>query len=407
MIFPIYGNVISQTKIYINYVTHNEDNYDRYVTDQAFYYDARAMLRQFAIDCKMKGAKWSMGNDFQMLDAVVMHDVPPVTATTDGLNLLKWFQDSMDVELDPHAHAQPANPSLADVAYKHTLLGVTPSSVISGYLIAQPDDHNVWWSDYENPVASDIDPSYTFHPEILWGGATQGHSNDPLYHGIWKPKDTLNYLVHEPSNRLINYGNGCRIKITDNTTIEEVLTAVDSVILQVQNGDYPSDGFYQISIFMAEFLFWDSIVVPPHTYAFNGDFLNKLNTITDSLNVRVNQNTLEWMHIEDIVNEWKTTYNSTGFFVSCDGDEFLGSSEDKEITFGVFPNPTSDRLAITPGNLNDIYSITLYDINGKIIRQQAHLHGDYLLRLGDVKPGLYILHFETSEGFSTSKIIVE
>ncbi|MBL4707770.1 MAG: hypothetical protein JKY48_04945 [Flavobacteriales bacterium] len=121
ILFLLALTVQSQSKIYINYVTHNEDNYNQYISNQSFYISARTMLRQFAIDCKNNGAKWSMGNDYKLLDAVSMHDKPLVMSNTNGLNLLKWMQDSMDVELDPHAHAQTGSPSLADVAYKHTL----------------------------------------------------------------------------------------------------------------------------------------------------------------------------------------------------------------------------------------------------------------------------------------------
>jgi hypothetical protein len=399
----------SQTKVYVNYVTHNEDNYDQYVINQPFYVSARTMLHQFATDCKMKGAKWNMGNDFKMLDAVAAHDIPPVTANTNGLNLLKWFQDSMDVELDAHAHAQSGNPSLADVAYKHTLLGVVPSSVVSGYLLSEADGNNNWWFDYENPVQSNLNQNYFYHPEILWGAATPGHTNDPLYYGIWKPTDTLNYFTHSASNRLINYGNGCRIKITDTTTVDEVLVAVDSVINGIQNGDYPATGFYQISLFIEEYLFWDSLITPPANYTFSGDFLARINEITDSINVRVNQNTMEWMHIEDIVDEWKTTYNAVPFYVSCDQQSVLAVEEEQlsSNSVSIYPNPATDVLHILPEQNMKDYDLFVYNMEGRLVYEEGGVTGKASISTKGFRKGIYVIRLATANSNVTSKLIVK
>lgn len=399
---------IAQNNVYVNYVTHNEDNYNQYVLNQPFYIEARTMLRQFAIDCKIRGAKWSMGNDYKILEAILAHDTGPVLTNTNGLNFLHWLQDSMDVELDPHAHAGFGNPTMADVAYMHTLLDATPSSVISGYLQSQADNSGYWWYDYENPVASVMDPTYTYNPEVIWGGATPNHVDDPLFYGIWKPTDVADYYTHDASKRLINYGNGCRIKITDTTTVDDALIAVDSLLDGIDSGDYPSSGFYPISLFIAEHYFWDTLITSPNIYSFNGDFLAKINEITDSINVRVALNKLEWMHIEDIVEEWKTTYSATPFFISCDHQEMIGIDEkpSKLDAFSISPNPTKGQLTINPSYDDIEYDLSLINISGQEVLSIDRNSGTQTLQVYDIPRGIYVLKIMSEKELLTERIIL-
>ncbi|MBL4707771.1 MAG: T9SS type A sorting domain-containing protein [Flavobacteriales bacterium] len=272
-----------------------------------------------------------------------------------------------------------------------------------------PDGNGNWWFDYENPVQSNLNASYSYHPEILWGAATPGHTNDPYYFGIWKPSDTLNYYSHDSTNRLINYGNGCRIKITDTTSVSTAVAAIDSIINRIQNGDYPSNGYYQMSIFMSEYHFWDTLLTPPNTYAFNGDFLAKINAITDSINVRVNQNTMEWMNIEDIVSNWKISYSAAPFYVSCDKQHVLAIDENKitENTFAVYPNPAIDYVTISPQKAVHTYQLLLYDVTGKFIYSRNQVEGISTLSTKGYKKGLYLIKLLTKDGVYSTPIIIE
>lgn len=384
--------VVSQTpKVYINYVTHNETNYTQYLLDSLFYVNARTNLIQFGLDCQTKGAKWSMGSDYVMLDAILQWDAPPLTANSSGKNLLKYLNEDLGVECDPHAHADVV--PYQDVAYKHILLGVPPSSVMSGFLSNSPDDSGYWWKDYEDPIQSSLDMSFSWHPEVLWGGATPGHVDDSLYHGMWRPNDTTDFFTHNPSNRLIAYGNGCRIKIKDTSTVAYVVERIDNLLDDISDGTLPATGFYPMSIFVAEYYMWTPT------------FLLKLNAISDSINVRVSQGRMEWTHIEDIVNEWKTNYSEVGFYASCDNQYFIGLAEnDVDEEFSVSPNPASLHLTISP-NSSAVYSIAFYSTSGQLLQQELDLSSDFNLSLLDYPRGIYFLRIETEESNFVRKII--
>jgi hypothetical protein len=388
------NQVVSQTpKVYVNYVTHNEESYVQYTADSLFYVGARTNLIQFGIDCQTKGAKWSMGNDHVMLDAILQWDTPPLITNTGGKNLLKYLHEDLGVECDPHAHASVV--AYQDVAYKHTLLGVAPSSVMSGFLYNEPDASDYWWKEYEFPVFSTIDPAFSWHPEVIWGGATPGHVNDPYYHGMWKPSDTTDFFTHNASNHLISYGNGCRIKIVDTSTVDYVVARIDLLLNDINTGILPATGFYPMSFFVSEAYLWN----PP--------FLLKLNAISDTVNVRVSQGKMEWMHIEDIVTEWKTNYGEVGFYASCDNTEFIGVAENElNDEFSIYPNPAKLFVKISP-NSSSLYSVSVSDIRGQQLQQEINISGDFEISLLDYPKGIYFLRIESEESTVSRKFIKE
>jgi len=283
---------------------------------------SRAAIIQFATECYIKGAKWSIGSEYVFLQAIAKYDTGTVTYNTNGKNLLKWLDQDRDVECDPHSHESKFN--YADVAYLHTELGVTPSSVRSGFIYNSVNNNGDTWMEYQNPVQGDSFPSYTWHPEILWGAATLGHVNDPEYYGAWKPRDTTDFFVHESGNHLINYGNGCKI-VASELTVVEVLQIIDNLIDAIDNGSVPETGFYCMSIFFQDSKLRQSA------------FLLKMGHITDSINLRVGQGKMEWKHIEDVIQTWKTDYSSEPFHMSCDFQSIYSIPlSNWAIYFGIF-----------------------------------------------------------------------
>jgi len=385
--FFLFLSGISQTRIYINYVSHNEDAY-QYLNNQSIYMNTRDGIRNFANDCKTRGAKWSIGSDFVFLQAVAIYDTGSVIQNTDNKNVLLWLHDNMDVECDPHSHESAYN--YADVAYLHTLLGVTPSSVRSGFIY-----NGGTWMNYQNPVQGDSFPSYSWQAEIIWGAATPGHVNDPLYYGMWKPKDTSNFFVHEASNHLINYGSGCKIVASDLTN-NEILQIIDNLINEIDSNIAPQTGFYCTSIFFEE----SNLKNPP--------FLLRMRDLTDSINLRVASGNVEWKHIEDVAQIWKTNYSSQAFFASCDMQDIYSNIDKNEVinNINIYPNPAQNYLVVKSGNI-EVENIEIIDVLGKRIKQFGIQDSVFEIQIGDLPKGIYFLKLQMKQGVTLHKFIKE
>ena len=75
-------------KVYINFVSHNEENYTYLSAPQTFL-AVRPKIIQMAQLATTKGAKWHLGSDHIMLRAVLAYDKGTLTASTGGFNVLK------------------------------------------------------------------------------------------------------------------------------------------------------------------------------------------------------------------------------------------------------------------------------------------------------------------------------
>ena len=379
-------------KIFINYVSHSEDNY-LYLEKPEKYYLNRIFMRQFALDCQSNGAKWSIGSDYITLQAIDLLDTGNVVLNTNNKNLLQWLQEDMDVSCEPHSHETLY--TYADVAYLHKALGVTPEPVVSGFLYRDTTKIGTLWPNLQDTVYSNIEPSYYWVPEILWGAGTKGHINDPLFFGVWKPDSIGTFLTHTPNNHLIYYGHGCKINIEINSLVSDIIKQIDELIDAIKNGIVPSNGFYCTSLFIKESDF------------FKPGFLVKLDSITSSINQRVDLNHLEWKHIIDVIDEWKTSYNSKAFFVSCDLNTVYNNVKEKKLgnLFSLYPNPFKNSFTISPSNNEVQYYAILYNVMGNKLLNTGSLKGKYVFDLSNEQPGMYLIQIKTDNQCITLKCL--
>ncbi len=371
----------AQPVIYVNYVSHNEDAYP-YLNNRNIYMEARNGIVSFATDCQSKGAKWNIGSDYVLLQAIAKYDTGVVIQNTGDKNLLKWLHDDKGVECDPHSHESAYNYS--DVAYLHTLLGVTPSSVRSGFIYNSANGHGGTWMDYQNPVQGDSFPAYSWQPEVLWGAASLGHVDDPEYYGMWKPTDTSNFFVHNPSNHLINYGSGCRI-VASEKSVDEIMAIIDNLIDNIDNDVAPQSGFYCMSIFFEE----SNLKEPA--------FLLKLSELTDSINLRVTDGNMEWKNIEEVVQIWKNSYSAQPFYMSCDMQDISTNlkSDNQVVEVKIYPNPAYDFITIE--NLNvQVQNLRIFDITGKVCLSSITIK-DNKIDVSDLSNGLYFIEINNTK----------
>lgn len=104
------------------------------------------------------------------------------------------------------------------------------------------------------------------------------------------------------------------------------------------------------------------------------------------------------------------TLAAVGFYddliVRASATDTLLSTQSNTITdinFSIYPNPTSSILNISNPNNVEIKSISVVDINGRIVRNQS----DSLtqINVSDLNAGVYFVTIEAAEGKTTKKFI--
>ena len=81
-------------------------------------------------------------------------------------------------------------------------------------------------------------------------------------------------------------------------------------------------------------------------------------------------------------------------------DDFISSK------FNVFPNPVIDMVTISNAENIGIDEITVYDVNGRIIKsQEGKTANEIQLNIEDLATGTYLLHIQTNAGTAVKKFI--
>lgn len=384
-------------KVYINIVSHNEENYT-YFSNPTSFYNMRPRILQMAQVTAAKGAKWHLGSDNVMLRAIIKCDTGSVQLNTGGLNVLKYVSTTYpnNVECDPHAHESTYN--YADIAKFHDSLGVNPGTVMSGFLYSQlQSGHD--WQDYQSPVTATHFPNYTWAPEILWGAATPNHTNDPIDYGMWKPESMTSFFVHQSSKHLINYGQGCKIEIYDTTAISVVMGQIRYIVNAIQSGTAPANGFYCTSLFFRE------------NYLSTPNFISvKLANLMDSINILVSQNKVEWQFIPEVVTKWKNNYNSQPFIMDCNLNLLTSILENNNEAnqLSIYPNPFNAFSTIQFNHSLYNAELNIYNIYGQIIKTINRISGNEIKIDRDNLPsGIYFVCVtQDNKTISTEKLII-
>lgn len=190
--------------VYVVLFTHIEDNLPvgtiGTAPNQANYMNMRAALVSMAEAVRRNNLKWVLEPDWPFLEAARVYETPAVTATTGGLNILRYLKETMGVAIDPHSH-EGGGYNLSDVAYLLDVLGVGGSTVVGGH---------IWlpglqkWEQYRTSQAGAHYPQFRWRGDILMGAATPDHVNDPIVSGVFHPKDASNYWVDDPNGNIIS-----------------------------------------------------------------------------------------------------------------------------------------------------------------------------------------------------------
>lgn len=369
--------------VYINLVSHNEDSYIQYLNIPTSYYDIRTKMIVFAELCQIKGAVWHLGSDWVLPLAVFCNDTGSVLISTSGKNILRYLNEDLNVSIDAHSHESTYN--YTDVWHLLDSLGVNASSVMSGFLVNQ-DQHGHYWTDYQNFIPGDSFPHVSWQPQYLWGAGTPAHVNDPHYTGIWKPQDTAvntTFITHDSTKHLINYGQGCNMKLLPNASIDSLLAPLRDMINAIQNGTLPEDGIYCTSIFFTE-------------SSLNGpSFQNKASELMDSINHYVNLGLVEWMKIDSVAYLWETTMTE-GSIHHCSEYYQTGLNDfTEQPSFNIYPNPGKEFINLET-EYPDTYNLQIYDLEGRLHLELCDLKGEYQIDISKFNTGTFLIQFSNN-----------
>jgi len=77
-------------------------------------------------------------------------------------------------------------------------------------------------------------------------------------------------------------------------------------------------------------------------------------------------------------------------------------------TFALYPNPSTDKLYVRIENNGEVYTISLYDLAGKELKQYSYKDQDTVeLELNDIASGIYLLKVASGKSVATRKVVVQ
>ena len=230
-------NLFSQTKIYFDILTHNEDSFAWSTT--GFYQNNRSYILNLANYCNTNGISWNMQSDVTYLTSVLnpTNETPALMGLTGGKNILRYMHEDLGVEMDPHGHE--VTYIYPDLVKLMDSIGLPESKIMGGSLYKEMNGMNVW-TNLVNGQYGNIFPTFFWEPDYIMGGGTPMHVADLNYYGVWNPKDTANYLVHDTSSHLRHLGTGCEIKIHDTSSVSTIMAKVHELVNNVADGTYPA-----------------------------------------------------------------------------------------------------------------------------------------------------------------------
>lgn len=211
------AGIFAQPVVYLDFVTHNEETAQW--NNSGYYSNNRNKLITLSNYFQNNGITWNMQSDWVYLSNVLGEDSTTMS-NTGNKNILRWMFEDKGVEMDPHGHeTQYIYPDLVKLMDS---IGLPESKLMGGTLHNQSNGINPW-TNLINGQYGLVFPDKFWQPDYMMGGGTPNHVNDLKYYGFWNPKDTINYLTHEPANHLRHIGVGCELKIKDTTTVAEII----------------------------------------------------------------------------------------------------------------------------------------------------------------------------------------
>ncbi len=271
-----------QAVIYVTVVSHNEDTlspqYPDYTADQDAFLTSRAATLSFARAVTEHGGAYDFQTDWNFLRGIMAHD--------DESNNILIQLDALGVQIDPHSH-QNLGYTYADVAAMIEELGISPSGVVGGMIVAPPARSILesFWKPIQGKYYD-----YTWTPTVAWGGGTALHTNDtPLWaSGIWRPVNAKNFLTHDADAPLPVVGHW-----------DSTWEGLDALLALRNAGTLDPQYIYTATIMTNQRDFDDE---------YTDDFIERLATYADE----VADGAIVFATLDEVYATWESTYGGVG-----------------------------------------------------------------------------------------------
>ncbi|MBN1754954.1 T9SS type A sorting domain-containing protein [bacterium] len=338
--------------IYVSLVSHNEEppGDPDYAASPIAFLDNRSELLNFADMLHEYNLRLNWQTDWNFARAVALFDTGEGTC---GLNIVQYMKDSLQFEIDPHAHESRFN--YADVAHFIEGLGVMPSRIAGGF-IAWPYENSVY-DNFLFPIIADSFPGYSWTSLALWGAATSLHiDEDTLWvSGIWKPAERYDFFTHNDAAPLPHIGG-----------YRSTWTGVRDLLNKSISGLLESGKIYTATVFIAQ-------------QALSTEYTNTFKETLNDLQEFSQTGWLQFRTLGEMLDIWRDEYDSIPnlyWFSSATGAPGPLPLMPDKINITCYPNPFNYSTVIKleygdlfkPGILHGSkVLIKIYNLNGKVV----------------------------------------
>lgn len=384
-------NVNAQTNIlHLNLCSHNEMSDIGYgVNYNTNYSVIKGKALEIADSVNANSAKWNMQVESNFIRACLQFD----NAANNSNDLMQWMDNLPHVEVDPHNHLDTIvtnsgyNPyNYADLNHLLDSCGLTTRTNIGGFIYKAQDWSN-WdqdWTLWKNGLHGRTFPWVTWTPQVLWGGGTFNHFNDPHPSGIWHPSGptTTNYLLNNPA-QLLSIGNSCPWLIKDTTDIASLLNEINNYITVINSTSSNSNTFYTATI-MFDF-----------RHILDPNYVSKISEVLRGLKAHVTSGKIVWQTLTEKREDWLSSHNNSTDYFLIDCNDLVAGVENLGIEkkdFFISPNPFSNQTNIfTKENLINA-DIKIYNSCGQIVKEIKNISGQPIaLYRENMTNGLYFI----------------
>jgi hypothetical protein len=291
--------------LYITVNSHNEEG----LPDPAYdsvpgttYMTYRTLVKTLADTIATKGGKYNFESDWRFLNAIKLYDSAGVMADTNNKNLLRYLKEDKGFEVDAHAHEATEN--YADVAYRISQLGVTPSDNIGGFTYNSTAGNSTDWEIMQNTLTGRINTTYSKKFTTLVLAGSLNHTSDDKTYGAWKPKSKSEFYTNDSSKNLTFIGGGCENVVTSTSLASDHISTITRISDGIKNGTYAKGNFYATTLML-------------NTRDLTADYITKVGQILDGIKSRVDAKEIQWVFHSEKKSIWETTFSSKSFQFAC------------------------------------------------------------------------------------------
>ncbi|MBN2543378.1 T9SS type A sorting domain-containing protein [bacterium] len=385
--------------IYVSVVSHSEEppGTPDYGDNPVAFAANRAALLAFSNMLFRNQIRLNWQSEWNFARGVALHDDG---SGTGGLNIVRYMHDSLNFEIDPHAHESRYN--YADVAHFIEDLGVTPTTTVGGF-IAWPCTASVY-DHFLAPIEADSFPGYFWTPRILWGGATSHHVDEETLKvsGIWKPRAACDFLTHDDAAPLPHVGGYCN-----------GWAGVFDLLGKSRDSTLYSDRIYTATSFVPQ-------------GGLNFEYTRTFEQTIHDLEEYYRTDWLRWRTLREVVLIWHTVYDSVpnmywcSMATSCEEEE---SIKPAKFEIRAYPNPFNAIVKIEIAGVGTDYNLSLlpqnqieiFDINGRMVH---HWTGEGVTSLhpaehsfftwqpdNSISSGIYLIRIRSGNDSGLRKVI--